>query len=76
VEGGDGGGVRRSTAVFLRELEKSANPFALVMLAAKAALLAGKVPETELLDRKVAIGVGLMRKGFSVRVMLWVLMNM
>jgi hypothetical protein len=57
-------------------LEKSANPFALVMLAAKAALLAGKVPETELLDRKVAIGVGLMRKGFSVRVMLWVLMNM
>lgn len=50
-----------------RELEKSGNPFALVVLAAKTALLAGRVPETELLERKVAIGVGLMRKGFSVR---------
>jgi hypothetical protein len=49
------------------ELEKSSNPFALVVLAARTALLAGRVPEMELLDRKVAIGVGLMRKGFSVR---------
>ncbi|HEV3411924.1 MAG TPA: hypothetical protein VG101_05565 [Puia sp.] len=49
------------------ELEESRNPFALVVLAAKMALMAGRVPERELLERKVAIGVGLMRKGFSVQ---------
>ncbi len=38
-----------------------------MVLAAKTALLAGKVPETELLERKVSIGEGLMRKGFSAR---------
>jgi flagellar biosynthesis/type III secretory pathway protein FliH len=50
-----------------RELEGSENPFALVVLAAKTALLAGRVPEEELLERKVAIGVALLRKGFSGR---------
>jgi hypothetical protein len=49
------------------ELAESKNPFALVVLAAKMALMVGRVSETELLERKVAIGVGLMRKGFSVR---------
>lgn len=50
-----------------RELEMSGNPFALVILAAKTALLAGRLPEEELLERKVEIGMMLLRKGFSGR---------
>lgn len=44
-------------------LEKSDNPFALVMLAAKTALLEGKIPEVELKDRKLLIAKLLYRKG-------------
>ena len=34
------------------DLEKQDNPFALVVLAAKTALMAGKIPERQLLERK------------------------
>jgi hypothetical protein len=46
------------------ELEKNDNPFAQVILAARASLLEGKIPEQELLDRKVLIASKLLRKGF------------
>jgi hypothetical protein len=49
------------------ELEKSDNPFALVALAAKTSLLEGKIPEQDLLDRKVLIASKLLKKGFSKR---------
>lgn len=49
------------------ELEKSNNPFAMVMLAAKTSLLEGKIPELELLDRKILIANKLFRKGFSAK---------
>jgi hypothetical protein len=49
------------------ELEKSDNPFALVALAAKTSLLEGKIPEWDLLDRKVLIASKLLKKGFSKR---------
>jgi hypothetical protein len=50
-----------------KELEESGNPFAIVVLAARMALLEGRVPERELLERKVKVGVRLMRRGFSGR---------
>lgn len=50
-----------------RELEESLNPFARVILAAKAAIMAGRLPEAELFERKLAIGMGLMSMGCSVR---------
>ena len=49
------------------ELEKSDNPFAQVILAAKTSLLEGKIPPAKLLDRKVLIARKLLRKGFSLR---------
>jgi hypothetical protein len=49
------------------ELDRSTNPFAQVALAAKAALLEGKVPEQVLLERKILIAKRLLRKGFGVR---------
>ena len=49
------------------ELEKSDNPFAHVILAAKASLLEGKIPESDLLERKLLIAKKLLRKGFSLR---------
>lgn len=49
------------------ELEKSDNSFALVALAAKTSLLEGKMPEVDLLDRKVLIASKLLKKGFSKR---------
>jgi hypothetical protein len=49
------------------ELEKSDNPFAQVILAARTSLLEGKIPPTDLLDRKVLIARKLLRKGFSAR---------
>jgi hypothetical protein len=45
------------------ELEKSNNPFAVVVLAAKTSLLEGKIPEVELLDRKVLIASKLLERG-------------
>lgn len=48
------------------ELDSSANPFAQVALAAKMALLEGRIPEQELLGRKVLIAKRLLRKGFGV----------
>jgi hypothetical protein len=47
------------------ELEESRNPFALVVLAARVALMTGRIPELELLERKLGVAKGLMRKGFS-----------
>jgi hypothetical protein len=47
------------------ELEASNNPFALVVMAAKTALLEGKVPEQELLEKKVALARRLLKKGYS-----------
>jgi len=49
------------------ELEKSNNPFAMVVLAAKTSLLEGKILESDLLDRKVLIASNLLKKGFSKR---------
>jgi predicted transposase/invertase (TIGR01784 family) len=49
------------------QLEKSDNPFAQVILAARASLLEGKIPPADLLDRKVLIARKLLRKGFSLR---------
>lgn len=43
-------------------LEKSNNPFAVVVLAARKALLAGKIPEEELLNQKTLIARLLLRK--------------
>ncbi len=44
------------------ELEKSNNPFAVVMLAARKALLAGKIPEKELLEQKLLVAKLLLAK--------------
>ena len=44
-------------------LSTSDNPFALVVLAAKMALLKGKIPEIELKDRKLLIAKLLLQKG-------------
>lgn len=44
------------------ELEKSNNPFALVVLAAKKALLEGKIPEKELLEQKLLVAKLLLSK--------------
>jgi hypothetical protein len=48
-------------------LENSDNPFALVVMIAKTALLEGKVPEEELLGMKVSIGNRLLRRGIRPR---------
>ena len=48
------------------ELEKSNNPFAVVVLAAKTSLLEGKIPEVALLDRKVLIANKLLKRGIPV----------
>lgn len=47
------------------ELGESNNPFALVVLTAKTALLEKKIPEIELLERKILIANKLFRKGFT-----------
>lgn len=47
-------------------MDSSANPFAQVALAAKTALLEGRIPEQELLERNVLIAKRLLRKGFGV----------
>ncbi|MHA4810756.1 RpnC/YadD family protein [Flavitalea flava] len=49
------------------ELQESDNPFALIVLAAKTALLEGRIPEVELLKRKLLIASELIKKGFSRR---------
>lgn len=49
------------------ELDKNPNPFAQVVLAAKTALLEGKIPELELLERKILIARKLLRKGFPIQ---------
>jgi hypothetical protein len=49
------------------ELANSENPFALVVLAAKTALSERKIPERELLNRKVSIARKLLRRGFQSR---------
>jgi predicted transposase YdaD len=50
-----------------KELENSDNPFAHVVLAARTSLLEGKMPEQELLERKVLIANKLLKKGFAQR---------
>lgn len=60
------------------ELEASSNPFAMVVMAAKTALLEGKVPERELLEKKLALARKLLQKGYSewkVRAVLRFLQN-
>lgn len=47
------------------ELKESRNPFALVVLAAKMSLLENKIPEKELLERKILIARELLRKGYT-----------
>ena len=47
------------------ELEASDNPFAQVVLAARTSLLEGKIPERDLLERKLLIANKLFKKGFS-----------
>ena len=47
------------------ELKESSNPFALVVLTAKTALLEGKIPEQELLNRKLLIAKELLKKGYT-----------
>jgi hypothetical protein len=47
------------------ELGESNNPFALVVLVAKTSLLEKKIPEMELLERKILIANKLFRKGFT-----------
>ncbi len=49
------------------ELKESNNPFALVILTAKTALLEGKIPEQELLERKLLIAKRLLKKGYAAR---------
>ena len=44
------------------ELEKSNNPFAVVLLAARKALLSGKIPENELLEQKLLVARSLLSK--------------
>jgi predicted transposase YdaD len=50
-----------------KDLMASDNPFAMVVLAAKKALLRGKDPDKELLKQKLLIAKLLYRKGFSKR---------
>jgi hypothetical protein len=50
-----------------KELGQSDNPFAHVILAARASLLEGKIPEPELLEQKILIARKLLSKGFSIR---------
>jgi len=47
------------------ELEESDNPFAQVVLAARTSLLEGKIPEVDLLERKILIASKLLKRGFS-----------
>ena len=48
------------------ELEKSSNPFAVVLLAARKALLSGRIPEKELLEQKLLVArLLLSKKQFS-----------
>src|SRR5579872_4069654 len=47
------------------ELSASENPFALVMLIARKALLAGKVPEKELKDQKLLVARMLLKKNYT-----------
>ena len=47
------------------ELKESNNPFALVVLAAKTALLEGRIPERELLERKLLIAKELLKRGYT-----------
>ncbi len=49
------------------ELEENDNPFAQVLLSAKISLLEGRIPEPELLERKILIAGKLLRKGFNQR---------
>jgi len=49
------------------ELKESSNPFALVVLVAKTALLEGEIPEQELLNRKLLIAKELLKKGYTER---------
>jgi hypothetical protein len=49
------------------ELKESSNPFAFVVLAAKTSLLEDKIPEKELLERKLLIARELLRKGYTER---------
>jgi hypothetical protein len=51
----------------IEELEKSDNPFAQVLLACRTSLLEGKIPEKDLLERKILIASKLLKKGFSQR---------
>jgi hypothetical protein len=48
------------------ELDKSSNPFAQVVVAAKMRLLEGKVPEDELLNNKLLAARKLTEKGFGM----------
>ena len=50
-----------------RELEESNNPFALVVEAARTSLLEEKIPEQELLERKIMVAKLLFRRGFPSR---------
>jgi hypothetical protein len=49
------------------ELENSDNPFAQIVLACRTSLLEGRIPEQDLLERKVLIASKLLKKGFSQR---------
>ena len=49
------------------DLDNSANPFAQVVRATRMALWERRIPEMELLDRKVLLASRLLRKGFSQR---------
>jgi hypothetical protein len=49
------------------ELKESNNPFALVVLATKTALLEEKIPEQELLERKLLIAKELLKRGYTAR---------
>ena len=49
------------------ELGQSDNPFAHVILAARTSLLEGKIPEPDLLERKILIARKLFLKGFPSR---------
>ncbi|HWK06015.1 MAG TPA: hypothetical protein VNS58_20385 [Puia sp.] len=48
-----------------KELEESDNPFALVVEAARTSLLEEKIPEEELLQRKILVGKRLLTRGFA-----------
>jgi hypothetical protein len=58
------------------ELKESNNPFAIVLLAARKALLAGKIPEKELLEHKLLVARLLLgKKQFSHIKILWASLN-